>query len=349
VRNTLLRCCLAALALAFVATAYFRMTVPRQMTQAATAFLASLDDEQRKSASFAFDDEERFFFHFVPAENVQTMYNRPRKGVLFKNLTAPQKHLAHALIASGLSQQGAIKASTIMSLDDILRIMEKDTTGRRDSDKYFVSIFGTPSDSGTWGFRFEGHHLSLHWTVTNGQVVYSPTFFGSNPAEVREGPRKGLRVLAREEDLARDFMTMLTPEQRKAAIVDEKAPNDILTAASRVAALKGQPNGLAISKLNAQQKERLKILVDEYAGNFPDELAAERRSRYEKAAANSYFAWAGVLEKGGPHYYRIAAPDFLIEYDNTQNGANHVHSVWRDLTNDWGQDTLKAHYKTAHE
>ncbi len=324
------------------------MSVPKQMSEAANQFLASLSEEQKKQATFAFDDEERFFFHFVPAENVQTMYKRPRKGVVFKDLTAPQRHLAHALIASGLSQQGAIKASTIMSLDDVLRIMEKDTTGRRDSDKYFVSIFGTPSEMGNWGFRFEGHHLSLHFTVTGGKVVYSPTFFGSNPAEVREGPRKGLRALAREEDLGRAFMLSLTAEQQKTATVDAKAYNDILTSADRVAALKGQPNGLATAKLNAKQKELLKELVDEYADNFPAELAQDRKARFAKVANNSYFAWAGVTEKGGPHYYRIAAPDFLIEYDCTQNESNHIHSVWRDLTNDWGQDTLKAHYKAAH-
>jgi hypothetical protein len=343
-----LRFSLAAATVGLLGSAYVKMTVPQQTAGAASAFLASLDDKQRAQASFEFNDEERFFFHFIPAEDVGKRYGRPRKGVCFTDLNAPQRHLAHALISSGLSQAGAIKASTIMSLDDILRIQEKDTTGRRNSDKYFVSIFGTPSADGTWGYRFEGHHISLHFTINKGKVTYSPTFFGSNPAEVRQGPRQGLRALAAEEDTGREFMLSLTPEQQKTALVSEKAYDDILSSANRVAALKGQPNGLATAKLNAKQMALLSAIADVYADNFPAELAQERKTRFAKAAKNLYFAWAGVTEKGGPHYYRIAGPDFLIEYDNTQNGANHVHSVWRDLTNDWGQDVLKAHYQDGH-
>lgn len=348
-KKNLLRLALAALALSVLAVAYARLTLTSQMTMAANAFLASLSDEQRAQATFAFNDEERFFFHFIPAEDVAKRYGRPRKGVGFMTMNAPQRHLAHALINAGLSAQGAIKTTTIMSLDDVLRIQEKDTTGRRNSDKYFISIFGTPSDSGTWGYRIEGHHISLHFTVNKGKVHYSPTFLGANPAEVREGPRKGLRALALEEDAARDFFASLTPAQQKTAIVSEKAYDDILTSADRVAALKGQPNGLATAGLNAKQMGLLKSLVDVYADNFPSELAQERKDRFAKAAKNCYFAWAGVLERGGPHYYRIAGPDFLIEYDNTQNGANHIHSVWRDLTGDWGQDVLKSHYEQAHQ
>lgn len=347
-RKTILRALLAALCAALLATAYMRLTVQDQLSAAANAFLASLDEEQRAKATFKFEDDERFFFHFIPAEDVAKRYGRPRKGVPFTELTAPQRHLAHAMLSAGLSAQGAVKASSIMSLDDVLRIMEKDTTGRRNSDKYFVSIFGTPSATGTWGYRFEGHHISLHFSFVNGKAAVSPTFFGSNPAEVREGPRKGLRVLAREEDLGRELVTALTPEQLKAALVSDKAPDDILTSAERVAALKGQPNGLAAAKLNAKQKELLKAIVDEYANNFPEELAAQRKAQFSRVANQAYFAWAGVTAKGGPHYYRVATPEFLIEYDNTQNGANHVHAIWRDLKNDWGQDLLKEHLQAAH-
>ncbi len=347
-RSTILRLLLAGASLALLGTAYMRMTVQNQLSDAANTFLASLNEEQKAKATFKFDDDERFFFHFIPAEDVAKRYGRPRKGVGFMDLTAPQRHLAHAMLTAGLSQQGAIKASTIMSLDDVLRIQEKDTTGRRNSDKYFVSIFGTPSEKGTWGFRFEGHHISLHFSFVDGKAAVSPTFFGSNPAEVKEGPRKGLRALPREEDLGRDLVMSLTPDQFKTALVNEKAPDDILTSADRVAALKGQPNGLAASKLNAKQKELLKALVEEYANNFPEELSAARKAQFAKLANQAYFAWAGVKEKGGPHYYRVATPDFLIEYDCTQNGSNHIHAMWRDLKNDWGQDLLKAHVQNAH-
>jgi len=348
VRLKILRLTLACLCATLLGTAYMRLTVQDQLSTAANAFLASLDDDQRAKASFKFEDDERYFFHFIPAEDVAKRYGRPRKGVTFIELNAPQRHLAHAMLTAGLSQQGAIKASTIMSLDDVLRIMEKDTTGRRNSDKYFLSIFGTPSPTGTWGFRFEGHHISLHFSFVNGKAAVSPTFFGSNPAEVREGPRKGLRALAREEDLGRELVTALTADQMKSALVNEKAPDDILTSADRVAALKGQPNGLAASKLNAKQKEMLKAIVEEYANNFPEELASVRKAQFARLANQAYFAWAGVTTKGGPHYYRVATPEFLIEYDCTQNNANHIHAMWRDLSNDWGQDLLKEHMKSAH-
>jgi hypothetical protein len=348
VRNTFLRLSIALGFVALLGTAYMRMTVQNQLSDAANAFLSSLNEEQKSKAVFKFEDEERFFFHFIPAEDVAKRYGRPRKGVGFMDLTAPQRHLAHAMITAGLSSQGAIKASTIMSLDDVLRIQEKDTTGRRNSDKYFLSLFGTPSEKGTWGFRFEGHHISLHFSFVDGKASVSPTFFGSNPAEVREGPRKGLRALPREEDLGRELVTALTPEQMKVALVNEKAPDDILTSADRVAALKGQPNGLAASKLNAKQKEILKALVEEYANNFPEELASVRKAQFARLANQTYFAWAGVTAKGGPHYYRVATPEFLIEYDCTQNGANHIHAMWRDLKNDWGQDYLKEHVRSGH-
>lgn len=348
-RSTILRLTLAGVCLAILASAYARLSVQHQMSDAANHFLASLDETQRSKGTFKFDDiDEREFFHFIPAEDVAKRYGRPRKGLPFMELNAPQRHLAQALIGAGLSQQGSVKANTIMSLDDVLRILEKDTVGRRNSDKYFLSIFGTPSESGTWGFRFEGHHISLHFSFVNGKPAYSPTFFGSNPAEVKEGPRKGLRALPREEDLGRDVVNALTPEQLKIAIVTDKAPDDILTSADRVAALKGQPNGLAVSKLNAKQKELVKNLVDEYANNFPEEMAQARRAQYAKLANQAYFAWAGVTEKGGPHYYRLATPEFLIEYDCTQNGSNHIHAMWRDLNNDFGRDLLKEHYKTSH-
>ncbi len=347
-RSTILRLTLAGACLAILASAYARLSVQHQMSDAAKQFLASLEDEQRAKGTFKFEDDEREFFHFIPAEDVAKRYGRPRKGLPFMELTSAQRHLAQALIASGLSQQGYLKANTIMSLDDVLRILEKDTVGRRNPDKYFISIFGEPSETGTWGFRFEGHHISLHFSFVKGKAAYSPTFFGSNPAEVKEGPRKGLRALPREEDLGRELVSALTADQQKVAIVTDKAPDDILTSADRVAALKGQPNGLAASKLNAKQKELLKNLVDEYANNFPEEVAQARKAQFAKLAPQAYFAWAGVTAKGGPHYYRVSTPDFLIEYDCTQNQSNHIHAMWRDLKNDFGRDLLKEHYQTSH-
>jgi len=235
-----------------------------------------------------------------------------------------------------------------MSLEDVLRIMEKDDGERRNPEKYYFSIFGKPSDTGVWGYRVEGHHLSQNYTVANGNVVDAPSFFGSNPAEVREGPRTGLRVLAAEDDLGRDVLTSLDDSQRKIAIVDQTAYKDILTSANRKAALEGQPSGLPASKMSPKQFAKLTALLDEYARNVPEQMAAQREDLIKKAGKNMFFAWSGVPEKGGPHYYRIQAATFLIEYDNTQNGANHIHSVWRDVHNDFGLDLLKDHYQSSH-
>src|SRR5579884_4531460 len=205
------------------------------MTETANRFLAALTPEQNAKATFPFDADERMNWHFIPKE---------RKGLPLREMSPYQRHLASALLAAGLSQQGYIKAVSIMSLEDVLKMMEKDSGERRNPEKYYFSIFGTPSDTQAWGYRVEGHHLSQNYTVVNGHAVDAPSFFGDNPAEVRVGPRAGLRVLAAEEDLGRDLVTSLDPEQRKAAIVEATAPKDILTTNTRKAALSGQPNGI---------------------------------------------------------------------------------------------------------
>ena len=179
---------------------------PAAPRMAATArnFLSSLTPEQRAETVFPFDEEERFFWHYIPGDDIPKAFGQPRRGLKLADMTPHQQHLAAALLSAGLSQQGFIKATTIMSLEDVLKIMEKDATGRRDPSKYHFSVFGEPTDGGTWGYRVEGHHVSLHFTVVKGKAVGNPTFLGSNPAEVREGPRTGLRVLGAEEDKARD-------------------------------------------------------------------------------------------------------------------------------------------------
>ena len=319
--------------------AYSRMHTPAIMAETARAFLASLDPEQRARATFQFQDEERFDWHYIPKE---------RKGLPLKDMNSAQKHLAHALLSAGLSQRGYIKAVSIMSLDEILRILENGTGAVRDPERYFFSIFGEPSETGIWGYRVEGHHVSQNFTIVNGKVLVAPSFFGANPAEVREGPRKGLRVLGREEDLGRAFIQSLTPEQKKTAIVSADAPGEILTGPARKAALKGQPSGIAASKLTSQQRELLQNLLDEYCNNVPEEVSQMREELIKKAAGNLYFAWAGGEQVGQPHYYRIQSPAFLIEYDDTQNNANHIHTVWRDIDGDFGLDLLKEHYQTSH-
>jgi uncharacterized protein DUF3500 len=338
-RHLFLRLAALAIGAILLTSAYYRINSSTVMTLAAQHFLASLTAEQRARATFTFQEDERLNWHYIPKE---------RKGLPLLEMTMAQKALAHALLSAGLSQQGYIKAVTIMSLDDVLRVMENDDGNRRNPEKYYFTVFGEPSDTGTWGFRVEGHHLSQNFTVVNGKVADTPSFFGANPAEVREGPRKGLRTLAAEEDLGRDLMESLTPEEKKVAIVTPDAYKDILTEASRKAALAGQPSGLSAAKMSKKQFELLQTLISSYAQNVPEQLAQARMEQLKKAGTNVFFAWAGVEQRGGPHYYRIQTPTFLIEYDNTQNGANHIHSVWRDFNGDFGLDLLTAHYQASH-
>lgn len=328
----------AGLGFVLLTGAYVRTNAVATLTRSAQAFLNSLTDGQKGQTTFRFQDEERMNWHFIPKE---------RKGLTLGQMSPFQRHLATALLASGLSQAGLIKATTIMSLEEFLRLVEKDTTGRRDPLKYHFSVFGEPSETGSWGYRIEGHHMSLNFTVHGGKVSAGPMFFGANPHEIREGPRKGLRVLAGEEDLGRELILSLDAAQRKAAVVAEVAYKDILTEASRKAALQGQPSGLAAGKMNAKQRGLLSQVIDEYVRNVPDQIAQHRREKI-KNAGNLLFAWAGPVERGAPHYYRIQGSTFLIEYDNTQNGANHSHTVWREIDGDFGLDLLKEHYRASH-
>ena len=309
------------------------------MTETANRFLAALSPEQRAKATFAFNDDERMNWHFIPKE---------RKGLTLREMSPAQKHLASALLAAGLSQSGYIKAVTIMSLEEVLKVMENDSGEVRNPEKYHFTVFGTPSDTGTWGWRVEGHHLSQNYTVTNGHVVDAPSFFGSNPAEVRQGFRKGLRTLAGEDDLGFELIHALDEPQQEIAVVNAKAYDDILTAANRKAALQGQPSGLSAAKMNARQFDALRALVELYADNLPDDLAERRMDQIDKAGRNVYFAWAGGIKPGELHYYRVQTPSFLIEFDDTQDKANHIHSVWRDFNGDFGGDPLTAHYETNH-
>jgi hypothetical protein len=323
------------------------------MADAATRLLASLTAEQRQQAAFAFDGDERLHWHFIPTE----MF--PRKGLLIRSMTEPQRTLARDLLKSGLSQRGYLTASSIMDLETVLKAIEaaeraaapqppRGQVLERDPEKYFFSIFGTPSAKDAWGWRVEGHHVSLHFTVVNGTLVASsPTFFGSNPAEVREGPKKGLRILGAEEDAARALLQSLDARQRATAIVDAKAPGDMVTMATvNIDPL--SPAGLEAGAMTAPQRELLMKLLDVYIGKMASDLAEDRLARVRKAGIEKIgFAWAGETERGRKHYYRIQGPTFLVEYDNTQNDGNHIHSVWRDFNGDFGRDLLREHLRSV--
>ena len=326
------------------------------MGSAATKFLASLTPEQRQQATFAFASDERMHWHFIPTGPAPMF---PRNGLTIKAMSEPQRALARELLKAGLSQRGYMTATSIMDLETVLRAVEaaeraaaaqppRGTPIVRDPENYFFSVFGTPSAKDTWAWRVEGHHVSLHFTVVNGTLVAgAPTFFGSNPAEVREGPKKGLRLLGAEEDGARALVMSLDATQRATAVINATAPNDMVTMANvNISPL--SPAGIMSDALNASQRELLMKLIDIYTGFMAPDIAADRLARLKKAGVEKIgFAWAGEIERGKKHYYRMQGPTFLVEYDNTQNDRNHIHSVWRDFEGDFGRDLLREHLKSV--
>jgi len=325
--------------LTFVMTGARAHDAAADMAEAARAFLAALDPEKRAQATFELGSDVREDWHFIPKDD--------RPGLPLKAMDPTQRHLAYGLLGSGLGSDGFLKTALVMSLEQILRDMEQ-APDRRDPEKYYFSIFGTPEAAGTWAWRCEGHHCSVNFTIVQGQLSGTPNFLGANPGEVRSGPRAGLRVLAEEEDVGRTLVTHLNEDQRKIAILPGDAPSDILTGAQRVIEPLS-PGGLAAATMTAEQKTLLRTLIDVYLNRARPELAAAEWKQIEAAGFDAiHFVWIGGLERGQPHYYRVQGPTFLLEYDNTQNQANHPHSVWREFKGDFGRDFLAEHLKADH-
>jgi hypothetical protein len=317
--------------------------IARELALSAQRFLDTL--EPGVQAKYLFQDAERGNFHFFPVS---------RRGVPLKQLKEGQRHLALALMSATLSHIGTQKALTIMSLGDYLKETDKTPNIHRDSDQYHVTVFGTPSPEGTWGYRFEGFHLSLNVTVVRGRwISVTPSFIGAIPATVPEGPRKGLQVLEQETELGRALAGSLSPEQCKIGI--GKLP-DFLTetvggfvTGNQRKLERGKPRGLAASAMTGEQRDLLMKLVRTHIGRIRKELADQDLARIQRAGtAEIHFQWAGGLKAGEPHHYLIQGPTFLIEYDNTQDGANHVHCIYRDFTNDFG-DALVEHFQKQHQ
>ena len=323
----------------------------RAMAGAASAFLSSLTPQQRAAASLPFEGEERMRWAYVPTEIF------PRKGLILKDMTEPQRKLAHDLLKTGLSQSGYMTATSIMELEIVLGALEDagatDDARRgakmiRDPLRYFFSVFGTPGTKGVWGWRVDGHHISVHFTVVDGSLVAgAPTFFGSNPAEVRSGPKTGLRILGGEEDAGRALLMALDPPRRAKAVLPIDAPGDIITK-NKAAVDPLAPAGITAAELTPAQRDLLMKVVDAYSSMVTADVAADRMAKITKAGVEKIaFAWAGEAERGKKHYYRVQGPTFLIEFDNTQDDANHVHSVWRDFDGDFGADLLREHVSST--
>ena len=310
------------------------------MFPAAQALLDLLDPAARLQIQFPFESSERFNWSYVP---------QARRGLPVHAMTTAQRRALHALLREALSSAGYLKATGIMQLETVLRALEHDNP-QRDPEGYYLTIFGTPAQARPWAWRIEGHHVSLNFTVASDTgVATTPAFLGANPAEVPSGPYMGWRVLGAEEDLGRRLLGALDETQRPQAIIATTAPQDIITGADRIARL-ARFEGVPATEMSGLQRELLLQLIREYTHNLTPALAQTQLDKIMRGGLERlHFAWAGSLSPGQGHYYRIHGPTTLIEYDNTQNAANHVHTVWRDLEDDWGGDVLAQHYaESAH-
>lgn len=332
-----MRCLLFLVAALLALPAY-----PQAMRQAAERLLAVVPEGARAKIARPFDDRDRLDWHYTP---------RSRNGAALKELDARGREAVHALLKTALSSAGYRKAVNILELELVLREME--TFGlMRDPERYHLTVYGTPDPKAAWGWRFEGHHLSLNFTLAGDHAAAdAPSFFGANPAtvpkSVKFGAKQGMRVLGAEEDEARALLSSLDEAQRREAVFESRTYGDIVTTnADKVDPLKSV--GIAAAKLDEKQRAQLLKLIEVYAGSFEASLAQARLARVREGGVEQIrFGWAGSTERGKPHYYRIQGPKFLIEYDASQNDGNHVHTVWRDFSGDFGRDLLRQHYALA--
>jgi hypothetical protein len=314
------------------------MQLHEEMREAATVLLDEMGRALRAAACHPFDHEAaRRWIEYRP---------EARPGVSLEALDRRARKAAHRLLATALSPHAYAQAMTIVALEEVLDRSEGWERGRHSND-YWVVLFGDPANDERWGWRFEGHHVSVSMTVDGDRISPTPLFLGANPARVRYGDTDVVRPLALEEELARSLLDAMTEEERWAAVLDDVAPADILS--ERQGRVPGpiEPLGVSAGRLSgAPARDLLERLLDVYLDRLPPALARQEEQRIDRAALT--FAWAGPLTAGSGHYYRIQAPDLLIEYDNTQNDANHIHSVLRRPESDFGGDALRAHRSEAH-
>jgi len=311
-----------------------------RMRAAAAAFLATLRPDQRPLAAAPFDTPDHREWTYLPG---------PRAGLALEDMSDAQRSLAMRLLDTGLSERGAADARAIMELESTLRELERQLGDpgftRRAPQYYWFRVLGDPAGDAPWAWRANGHHLAVHITVVGESISATPQFFGANPARV---PHTGARILPIEEDLARELLGSLDADQSAVAISDPVAPDDILTRRDPAADPTRIPAGLAHRQMTLVQRDLLGKLVRQYLERVTPEVAElSWRSVTETGLDGVAFTWAGSQTLGDGHYYAVTGPTFLLEYDNTQSNANHIHSVWRDLRHDWGEDVLRAHY-AAH-
>jgi len=305
-----------------------------QIDQAVLDFLNLLTPQQRRTTLFPFDSAERFNWHYIP---------RSHKGILLRNMSEPLREAAMAILRAALSEAGYRRCGDIMRLEPIVATMEQDPE-TYDPGNYAVTIFGMPAAREPWGWRLDGHHLSINFTHSPETVAVTPTFFGANPAEVETGEVKGLRVLGAAEDDGRSLINSLSEAGRRQAVIRARAFSDILTGPGRELSLRKR-SGLSLAEMKSSNVNLAMQIVERFITTMNPMVAQRERAAIRSAGIEEiHFAWAGRFEPRQPHYYRLHGPKFVIEYDNTQNDANHIHSVWHNPTLEFGGDRLRHHY-----
>jgi hypothetical protein len=314
------------------------------MTKAAKRFVENLSGDQRDKTIYEYMDGERIFWYYPPVN---------RHGLPLRDMDDDQRQLAYSLMETGLTDRSFDQAKLIIEHESVLGPLEKEAGVRsfvRDPDLYYWTVFGDPgSDKEPWGWRVEGHHVSLNFSLWGDKFIsMTPFFFGSNPAEVRKGPKKGLRILDQREDLGFELMNSLDQGQASKATIYSEAPYDIITYNSSRVSLPPE-EGLPASKMNGTQKDILRNLVNVYVNQVRTDMAQDKLQRLEEEGFDGlHWAWGGSVEESKEHYYRIHGGNFVVEFDNRQNGANHIHSVWRDVENDFANDVLREHLLLYH-
>jgi hypothetical protein len=327
-----------------VMLAFPTIAMAQDIATTANRFLNSLTSAQQKKVQYPFNSEERQNWHFIPKD---------RKGIVLSALNEQQKKAAFDLVAVCLSARGAQKISDIILLEGILQKLEgrPENDAYRDPGKYYFTLFGTPAANGIWGWRIEGHHISLNFSAQNNRLVAgTPGFMGANPAIVPDGPQKGKQTLQEETEAGFSLLRALDATQLSKAVISNRALPEIVTGASRKAII-NNPQGIRYNELNDKQQLLLLKLVSVYIHRYTKLFADDMMKELQAAGLDKLqFAWAGSqqTQPGDGYYYRIQGPTIIIEYDNTQNNANHVHTVVRDLKRDFGGDALAEHYKEGH-
>ncbi len=303
-------------------------------------FVKSLTELQQKKAVFPFNEMNRYEWHFLPAAMVG------RTGIAVKDLDSLQKENLHLLLQAYLSNEGYVRTTNIMDFEYLLKEMQPQNPNRI-PENYSVSIYGTPNQDSIWGWKFSGHHLALNFTIVKDKIGFAPFFFGVYPAEVKEGKRKGTRLLKDQEDLGFELVNSLAPDQLTKAVFQLKAYSEIVTTNSqKVGPL--EPVGLYAHEMTPSQKIVLNKIIAAYLYSMPTTLADARITKINTEDMNGVrFGWAGETVPGKPHYYRIQGKSFLIEFDNTQDNTNHIHTVWRDFNGDFGEDLIREHYHNS--